>query len=140
MVALERRQVGGAGEALGHVLGPDPPRRARQQLDERPGSACGGTEPRGEPVGDVGEVAAEELVGALAGEDDLHVTGGEARDEVGGDRRGVAERLVERDGELAEQRGRVGPQHELVVVGAVALRDERGRAHARRTTTPRSRS
>ena len=52
------------------------------------------------------------------------MAGGETRDEVGGDRRGVAERLVEGDGQLAEQRRPVGPQHELVVVGAVALRDE----------------
>ena len=51
---------------------------------------------------------------------------GELGDEVGGQRRGVAEGLVEGLDQLRQQLDRVGSQDQLVVVGAVALGDQAG--------------
>ena len=96
VVALERRQVRGADEALRPVVEARPPARARQPLDERRRQPRERADAVGEQVGRVRVVAAEELVAALAGERDLHVLGGELRDEVRRQRRRVGERLVER--------------------------------------------
>ena len=68
VVALDRRQVRAAHEALrlvveAHLLG-----GARQPLDQRAQERRGPADAGREPVGDVGVVAAEELVAALAGE------------------------------------------------------------------------
>ena len=62
----------------------------------------------GEEVGGIGVVVAEELVAALTGERNLHVLGGELRDEVGRQGRGIGERLVECVREGWEQEGAVG--------------------------------
>ena len=130
----------GADEALRPVVEARPRRRARQPLDERPQEARRPPDALGEQVGRVRVVAAEELVAALAGERDLHVLGRELRDEVGRKRRRVGERLVEGLGEGGEQERRVGLEHELAVLGAVALRDEPRVGRARRSSAPRSRS
>ena len=101
------------------------PCASRTAAARRAGRAASGERPDalGEQVGDVGVVAAEELVAALARERDLDVLGGELRDEVGRERRRVGERLVERCGERRQQQRRVRPQHELAMDGPVALRD-----------------
>src|SRR5207244_6878683 len=95
MVALERRQVRRAYEALGPVVEARLRARARQELDERPREPRRAPDPLREQVGRVGVVAAEELVAALTRERHLHVLGGELRDEVRRERRRVCERLVE---------------------------------------------
>src|SRR3712207_8828119 len=51
------------------VVERDPPARGRQAAHQRPGQWRDAAEARRQPVGDVGLVAAEELVAALAGED-----------------------------------------------------------------------
>ena len=66
--------------------------------------------------------------------------GRELRDEVGRQRGRVGERLVERVGERGEEQRGVGTEHELAVLGPVALGDQRARRRARRTSAPRSRS
>ncbi len=124
VVALERRQVRGADEALRPVVEARPRRRARQPLDERPQEARRPPDALGEEVGRVRVVAAEELVAALSGERDLHVLGRKLRDEVGREGRRVGEGLVEGLGEGGEQERRVGLEHELPVLSAVALRHE----------------
>ena len=126
MVALERRQVRSADEALRLVVQARPGARGGQALDERPEERRGPPGPLGEQVGRVGVVAAEELVAALARESDLHVVGCEPGDEVGRERRGVRERLVEGLRQRGKELGRVGAEHELVVIGSVALGHEPG--------------
>ena len=121
MVALERGQVRGAREALRLVVEADLGRRARQALDQGPQRGGDGADARRERVGDVGVVAAEQLVAALAGERDLHRAGRELRDQVRGERRRVGERLVERLGEPRQQVDRVRAHDQLVMVGAVQL-------------------
>jgi hypothetical protein len=114
VVALERRQVRAADEALRLVV----EARARVELGSRSTSGAQARERAdalGEQVGDVRVVAAEELVAALARERDLHVLRRELRDEVRRQRRRVGERLVERVGERGQEQRRVGPQHELAV-------------------------
>ena len=69
-------------------------------------------------------VAAEELVAALARERDLDVPARELGDEVGRNRGRVREGLVERGRQSGEELDGVRPEHELVVVGAVALGDQ----------------
>ena len=124
VMPLERRQVRGADEALRLVVEARPRDRARQPLDERPRQPGSPAGPQREQVGHVRVVAAEELVAALARERHLHVLGGQLRDEVGRERGRVRERLVERLGERGQEQRRVGLEHELVVVRAVALGDE----------------
>ena len=99
----------GADESLRPVVEARAAGRGRQPLDQRPRGGGGAADPLGEQVGRVGVVAAEQLVAALAGERDLHVLGGEARDEVGRERRGVRERLVERIRERGQEQRRVRP-------------------------------
>ena len=74
MVALERRQVRAADEALGLVVEARP---GASELGSRStsgaASAASAADARRQQVGDVGVVAAEELVAALAGERDLHL-------------------------------------------------------------------
>ena len=124
VVALERRQVRGRGEALRLVVEADPARRRGQAVGERRAPAeASGADALGEQVGDVGVVAAEELVAALAGERDLDVLGGELRDEVRRERRRVGERLVERVGQRRQEQRRVRPQRQLAMDRAVALGD-----------------
>ncbi len=125
-MALERRQVRGAREPLRLVVEADAPGRGGQQLGERPRGCSERAEALREQVGDVGVVAAEELVAALAGERDLHVLGGELRDEVRRQRRRVGERLVERLCERRQEQRRVRLQRQLAVDRPVALRDGAG--------------
>ena len=122
-MAFERRQVRRGDEPLRLVVEADASRRRRQPLDERPRERRERPDPLGERVGDVGVVAAEELVAALARERDLDVLRGELRDEVGRQRRRVGERLVERCRERRQEQRGVGLQHELAVVCAVPRRD-----------------
>ena len=126
MVALDRRQVSAAHEALGlvveaHLLG-----GARKQLDQRPEKGRRPAHPGREAIGHVRVVAPEELIATLAGEHDLDGVRGQLRDQVCGERRGVAERLIERLNQAGQQVDRVGAQDQLVMVGAVALRDQPG--------------
>jgi hypothetical protein len=93
-VALERRQRGVRREALGLVVEALDARGARQPVDERPQPRRERAEARCDAVRGVGEVAAEQLVAALARQRDLDVLGGQLVDQVGGQRRGVGERLV----------------------------------------------
>ena len=110
VVSLERRQVRPAHEALGPVVEARLARGGRQQLDERPQERGGPADPRGQPVGHVGVVAAEELVAALARERHLDVVGRELRDEVGRERRRVGEGLVEGLDQPGQQSDRVRAQ------------------------------
>jgi hypothetical protein len=123
-MGLERRQMRRPSEALELVVERDAAVPGGQPLGERRQCAGGAAEPGGEEPGGVGLVAAEQLVPALPGEHDLHVLGGEPGDEVGRQRRGVAERLVRRRRDLGEQPRRVRPDDELVVVRAVAAGDK----------------
>ncbi len=70
----------------------------------------------------IAPVAAEQLVAADAGEDDRDVAARELRDQVGGDERGVGDRLVHLPEQLGQKRRDVGPDEDLVVLGAEALR------------------
>ncbi len=78
-VALERRAVEVAQEALGPVVERGLGRRRGQQVDQRldhvPAQRAGqpALHERGEPVGQVHLVAAERLVAALARQHHLHV-------------------------------------------------------------------
>ena len=119
---LERRQVRRAREPLRLVVEARLARRRRQPLDRRPREGRQRPDALREQVGDVGVVAAEQLVAALARERDLHVLGGELGDEVGRERGRVGERLVERRRERRQEQRRVGPEHELAVVRPVARR------------------
>ena len=105
VVALERRQVRRADEALRAVVEARAARRDRQPLDERPREPGEPGRPERQEVGGVGVVAAEELVAALARERDLHVLGRELRDEVRRQRGRVGERLVERLGQRGQELG-----------------------------------
>ncbi len=125
-MALERRQVRRSREALRLVVEARLSRRGRQAIGERPCQRGDRADSLGEEIGDVGVVAAEKLVAALARERDLHVLGGELRDEVGRQRRRVCERLVERIREGGEQECRVGVQSQLAVHRPVARRDGAG--------------
>ena len=107
VVALERRQVRGADEALRAVVEARAARRDRQPLDQRPREPRQPGRPQRQEVRGVGVVAAEELVAALAGERDLHVLRCELRDEVGRQRGRVGERLVEGLGERGQELGGV---------------------------------
>ena len=82
VMALERRQMRGADEALGLVVEARAGGRGRKPLDQRPRDARETGRSLGQEVGDVRVVAAEELVAALAGERDLDVGSRELRDEV----------------------------------------------------------
>src|SRR5437868_5944148 len=82
VMALERRQVRRAREPLRLVVEAHLARRGREQLDERTCERGKAPDALGEEVGDVGVVAAEELVSAFAGERDLDVLGSQIRDEV----------------------------------------------------------
>ena len=124
VMALHRRQVRAADEPLCLVVEAHLVRGARQPLHQRSQQRRRPTHPRSEPVGDVGVVAAEELVAPLAGEDDLDRVRGQLRHQVGGERRGVAERFVEGLDQAREQVDRVGAKDQLVVVGVVALGDK----------------
>ena len=123
VVALERRQPGPADEALCLVVEARLRRRARQAADQRRDRRRERGHPRCDEIGDVGVVAAEELVGPLPRERHLDRFGRELRDQVGGQSRRVGERLVERLHQLRQELDRVGPQHQLVVVRAVPLCD-----------------
>jgi hypothetical protein len=83
VVAFERWQLRAADEPLRLVVEARARGRGREQLDERPRQPGGAACPQRELVGDVGVVAAEELVAALAGERNLHVLRRELSDEVG---------------------------------------------------------
>ncbi len=122
-MALERRQVRGADEALGLEVEAGFRRGCRQAFDKRARRTGEAARSGRELVGDVGVVAAEELVASLAGEGDLHVLGRQLGDEVGRQGRRVAEGLVERLRERGQEQRGVGSQHELAVAGAVALGD-----------------
>ena len=113
-----------ADEALRLVVEARAAGRGRQPLDQRPSKTREAAGALGEQVGDVGVVAAEELVATLAGERDLHVLGGQLRDQVGRQCGRVGERLVEGVGQRGQEQRRVGPQHELAVARAVALGDQ----------------
>ncbi len=124
VVALQRRQAGAAGEALGFVVEADLGVGAGQQLGQRRRERGEPADAGGEQVGDVGVVAAEQLVAALAGEGDLDLARRQLGDQVGRQRRGVAEGLVEGLDQLREELDRVGAQDDLVMLGAVALGDQ----------------
>ena len=96
VVALERRQVRAADEPLRLVLERYAAIGAGEPLDERAHEPRQAADALGEQVRGVRVVAAEELIAALARECDLHIRRREPRDEVGRQRRGVGERLVER--------------------------------------------
>src|SRR4029078_1311771 len=81
-------------------------------------------EAAGEQVRCVRVVTAEELVATLTGEGDLDITRGQLRDEIRRQRRRVGERLVERVGGGGEETHGGGPQHQLAMLRAVALRHE----------------
>ena len=140
VVPLERRQVRRAREPLRLVVEARLARRGRQPLDRRPRERRQRPDALGEQVGDVGVVAAEQLVAALARERDLHVLRGELRDEVGRQRGRVGERLVER-----RPRAPAGaaPRRAGARARDAASRTApppRARRPARRTTPPRTRS
>ena len=69
-------------------------------------------------------VPGEELVAAVARERDGDVPGGQLRDHVGRDRRGVAERLVQIPGEVIDDLEGVRLEQELVVLGPEPLGHE----------------
>ena len=71
-------------------------------------------------------VAAEQLVAAVTREHDRHVAARDFRYIPGRNRRGIRERLVEVRDEPIENRESVGPDHELVVIGAEVSRDRPG--------------
>src|SRR4051794_17429735 len=98
VMALERRQMSCPREALRLVVEADPARRRGQPVDEGPRTRSEPAEALGEEVGDVGVVAAEQLVSPLARERDLDVLRGQLCDEVRRQRRRVCERLVEHVG------------------------------------------
>ena len=68
-------------------------------------------------------VPGEQLVATVAGQHHLHRLGGEPRHHVGGDGRGIAERLVEMPREVLEVAERLGSQHQLVVLRREGPRD-----------------
>ena len=70
-----------------------------QALDERTREPRRAPDSLGEQVCGIGVVAAEQLVAALARQGYLDRSRGELGDEIGGQRRRVRERLVERLGE-----------------------------------------
>ena len=119
LVAFERRHAGGPRESLQAVVEARLARRGRQPVDGRPRTRRDRAEALCEEVGDVGVVAAEQLVAALAGQGDLDVFGRELRDEVGRQRRRIRERLVERVGERGQQQRGVRSQRQVAVDGAV---------------------
>src|SRR5581483_6290106 len=124
VVGLERRQVRAADEALRLVVEADAARRGGQALGQRPRQRRERPDAAREEVGDVGVVAAEQLVAPLARERDLDPARRELGYEVRRQRRRVGERLVEGLGQRRQEERRVRPQHELLVVGRVAPRDE----------------
>lgn len=71
----------------------------------------------------VREVACQDFVGALAGEDDLHVAAGELGEQEHGDDDGIADGFVEVPDEFGQQRHVGGFADDLVVVAPVAASD-----------------
>src|SRR5215831_8284627 len=67
-------------------------------------------------------VAGEELVATISAQRDLDMSGRELRNQIGRYRRRVAKRLVEVVYQLVDQRHRIGPHHDVVMVGLVFLR------------------
>jgi hypothetical protein len=121
-----------AQEALGAPGGAERRVALGQQLG-------GGLERRlagpGDPVhvarglhGEVADVAGEVLVAAVAVEGDGDELARLARDEVGGQRRGVRVRLAVMPGELGQHVRHLRLHRELDVLGLVALGDQAGEA------------
>src|SRR6185312_10459941 len=90
-----RGQPGGGGERGRTRQGAGPPEQAMR---------------------DVGGIAAEELVAAVAAERDGDVTAREAREQIGGHDRAVGDRLVEDGAELADDARRLVDGEALFVV------------------------
>ena len=121
VVAFERAEPGAEREPAQLEVQAQATRGARKPRDrgrQRRRDAGAG---RAEPVGGVGLVAAEQLVGALAGQHRLDLTGGEPRQQPVRERRRVAGRLVVGRRDALELQRRLRAEPQLVVVGAVAL-------------------
>ena len=98
-MALEPGSLGGGDELLEHELERDLSRRGGPALDQPPEGASqrAGDQPprRRRLVPQVGRVAAEQLVGTLSREHDLHVGAGRVGEQIGGEDGGIAQRLGE---------------------------------------------
>ncbi len=128
-VALFDRQARRGQEALREARGIEQRRVAiaRKPLPQRRRRA---PQRRGQPVeiglvvaAEVTPIAAEQLVAADTGENHRHVAMRELRNEIRRDERGVRDRLVHVPQQPGQQRDDVGPDDDLVVVGAEQLRD-----------------
>ena len=91
-------------ESLGRAAQP-PVRRAQPQRANAQATSKGrqARREREDPLRPILRIAAEELVTAVAGEDDLHVAGGELRQEEQRDLRGLGDRLVAKPREARER-------------------------------------
>ncbi len=127
-VALERREPARAEEALDEVrdgdvvvLRAEPPRERDRGAGQRRGDRVGHA---GVRVPEVGGVAAEQLVAALAGQHHRDVTRGQPRERPGGQHARVAERLVHGRGPGVERLLALARRHhQFVVLGADGLGD-----------------
>ena len=103
-MTLEHRQVGGGDELLEQELGRHLAGGRREAVDERAQQPPARQAPQqpGRLVPQVGGIAAEELVRALTGEDDLYVRLRGFGEQVGRQQGGVADRLGEAVGHDVE--------------------------------------
>ena len=127
VMPLHRGEMRAAHEPLRLVVEAGLGGGAGQPLDHSPQRPSRGRQARGELIRYVRVVAAEQLIAPLPGQRDLDRAGGELRDQVGGQRRRIGERLVEHLDQARQELDRVRANHQLVVIGAVTLGD-----HARR--------
>ena len=94
VVALERAEPGAERQPAQLEVQAQAPGGAREPRDRGRQRRRDARARRTEPVRGVGLVAAEQLIGALAGQHRLHLTGGEPRQQPVRERRRVARRLV----------------------------------------------
>ena len=101
-----------------------PPDRGLGQGPCRPGQAA--IEPGG-PLGRERRVAGQQLIGAVAAKRHLDLVPRKAAQQVRGQDRRIAERLIEPDGHLGQELVNLGHREgPLVVVGAEMIRHQSG--------------
>src|SRR5437588_200922 len=73
-------------------------------------------------IGRITRISGEQLIAAVAGEDNLDVLAREFRNHVRGDRGRISERLVEVPDQFVDHLTNIRSYHELVMLGAEFLR------------------
>src|SRR5881409_549191 len=128
-MTVDRREIQARYEALELEIEAQVVERHRKPLDNRPEEPApqqgrDQLERAGQAMGLVGRISGEQLVPAVARERDGRRAAREAREQVGGEERRVAERLVEELGQTRDEvEGRARIQDLFLMVGVEGARD-----------------